>query len=123
MIKSFLQRIIGTSTKRIYVVLGEQFSSFKEPSYSTHPDTYSFPFDRTRFLPVSPNVFPSDPFELPIGKERESGPNVIKVFSRAKDAINFVYCCNLNSASTLVYELIQEEWVPAEDQSAFDIDW
>jgi hypothetical protein len=122
-IKSLVQRIIGTSSTRIYVVLGEQFAAFNEPSYSTHPDTYSFPFDRSKFLPESPSVLPPNPFELPIGTEREKGPSVIKVFSRAKDAIRFAYCCNLASVNPSVFERIEEEWVYSKDQSAFDINW
>jgi len=123
MINSILHRLLGRDYTRIYVVIGEQITVFKEPTYSTHPDTYSFAFDRSKLLPESPQVLPPNPFEGSIGTIRERGPYVIKAFSKAKDAINFAYCCNLVSVNPSVFVRIGQEWVYAEDQSTFDINW
>ncbi len=123
MIRTLLQRIYANISANIYVVIGEQIRAFDEPAYSTHPDTFGFPFEATEVQVESPSVFPPDPFELPVGTEREIGPSVIKVFSDAEYAINFAYCCNLASVAPSVFERLNEEWVFAKNQSALDIDW
>ena len=107
----------------LYVVTGEQIRAFSEPSYTTRPEDYSFPYDSEKLLSESPSVLPPDPFDLPIGIEREVGPSVIKAFIKAEDAINFAYCCNMVNVNPSAFVRVGEEWSYKDDQSAFDIDW
>ena len=107
----------------LYVVTGEQIKAFTEPSYPTRPEDYSFPYDSEKLRSESPSVLPPDPFDLPIGSEREVGPSVIKAFTRAEDAIDFTYCCNMVNVNPSAFLRVGEEWSYSDDQSAFDIDW
>lgn len=111
--------------KRVYVVFGEQVKKYTEPSYSTHPDFYDFPFDRESLLPVSPATLPPEiNFEnFDPNVQIEKGPIVIKVFTNANDAINFTYHCNMVSVVPRVYEFVNEKWISSSDQSVLDIDW
>lgn len=119
---SWLGRFFKTP-KKIFVVTGEQLKSYEEPGYSTHPDEYNFPYTRKKFSPQSPVPFPTDLLDHSLGSRRKKGPQVIKVFSNAEDAVNFTCCCNLASVFPSTFEWINKEWVRSNDQSAFDIDW
>jgi len=121
MIKRVIQRFLANPKKRLFVVTGEQFREFKEPPYSTDPRDYGF--DQFKGQTESPKSFPPLPWDRPPGSRSERPPAITKAFRIAGDAIDFAYCCNLDSVITYVFDRLDEKWVASEDQTAFDIDW
>jgi len=116
-----IQRFLANPRKRIHVVIGGQYQKFEEPSYSTDPRDYDF--ELGEYQTTSPSEFAPLPWESPAGASATSFPTIMKAFRIASDAIDFAYCCNLDSVSAVTYERTSKGWEPMADQSAFDIDW
>lgn len=102
-------------------MLGQQLREFTEPNYSTDPANYTF--DLIDCETESPKTFPPKACERPPGFRHAKPQATLKVFRDSNDAIDFAYCCNLDSVWTLVYDRIDGVWVESKDHSAFDIDW
>lgn len=116
-----IQRLFSNPPRRIYVVVGEQYRKFKEPSYSTDPS--HFHFDLYSCQTKSPEAFAPLPWDLPPGVAWERPIVIMKVFRIASDAIDFAYCCNLDNVIATAFDRQNGQWVRSDDQSAFDIDW
>lgn len=121
MLKRILQRLLANPKKRIFVVVGEQRREFDEPGYSTDPKDYDF--DPAGCETKSPDEFQALPWDLPPGTERKRGPTVMKAFRVAGDAIDYAYCCNLDSVVLVAYDRKDGKWVTSADQADLEIDW
>ena len=120
MFKRVLQRLLANSKRRIFVVAGEQWRKFDEPSYSTDPKTYDF--DPAGCETKSPDEF-SEPWDVSSGTQRQRGSTIMKAFSVASDAISFASCCNLANVVLVAYDRQGGKWVASVDQSDLDYDW
>ncbi len=121
MLKVLIQRFLANPKHRIYVVSGEQWDHFDEPGYCTDPAYYGF--DIIKGETKSPQILPGPFWERSPGTPIERGPEIIKAFKIAHDAISFAYCCNLVNVLIYAYDRVNGEWVCSEDQSELDIDW
>jgi len=120
-LKRLLQRLLANPKKRIYVVVGEQGRKFDEPGYSTNPRDYDF--DPEGCETKSPDEFQAMPWDLPPGAEWKRGATIMKAFRVAADAIDYAYCCNLDSVVLVAFDRRDGEWVRSGDQTDLDIDW
>jgi len=91
----------------LFLVHGVPQRKIREPNYPTNPLDYGL------------NPFKPETDLASINWDQ------CRAFTESKDAINFAYDCNLDTAITLAYRRINGEWILDSKlgDRAYDIDW
>jgi hypothetical protein len=88
--------------KRLYVVMGDPWDSFKEPPYNTDPRSYK--------ITLFKELVSDEQFERDYRHK-------VKAFIRREDAITFAYHCNLVNVMCPVYDRVDGQWVYNKDET------
>ena len=90
-----------TPPTRLYMINGEPHRPYKEPAYSTDPETYGM----QRKSGIS-------------DEEYAEACKRMKVFVKRDDAIDFAYHCNLASLTCPVFDRVGAAWKFNEDETS-----